>query len=272
VFGHGSPRVGGADADLIAGSALIDVKVVKENVQAADLNQLFGYWLLAREQRRCDQAFPAITHVGVYLARHGLCWTAPVDPILNAPGFGAVEEWFRAHAARVYPRREAVPLPPDWPDDLRPPPGSADPEAWARFAAAAEARPHLGPRWGWPGPEMIRAIPEALARLAATGDVARMRLCPESLRFERGLAGGPPVVTLSIGRPLAPGSVLAPGQFDRLGWVKPSARPGQLPDRPERSATPADFPGLIDHYPQAAWDFFLRLAKPAPAGDNGGRR
>jgi hypothetical protein len=51
IFGDASELVGGADADLITGDAFVDFKVTKEStVKAAYLDQLLGYFLLARKQ------------------------------------------------------------------------------------------------------------------------------------------------------------------------------------------------------------------------------
>src|SRR5262249_34146370 len=58
VFPEVSPRVGGADADLLVGDCLIDLKVVQSWVSKQDLRQLVGYYLLARAQQAEDGTFP----------------------------------------------------------------------------------------------------------------------------------------------------------------------------------------------------------------------
>jgi len=95
VFDNASHAVGGADADLISGDLLIDVKTSKQDrIQAEDLDQLFGYLLLARRARRESRRFPLVRRLGLYYARFAYpvlldatCWT-------DHPLFGATEHWF----------------------------------------------------------------------------------------------------------------------------------------------------------------------------------
>jgi hypothetical protein len=95
TFGESSVLVGGADADLIAGDLLVDFKVTKASkMQARDLDQLLGYYLLARNHRRSNPTFPEIKRVALYFGRHGLLWPLDVTVWTNYPEFVEVEKWF----------------------------------------------------------------------------------------------------------------------------------------------------------------------------------
>jgi hypothetical protein len=86
---------GAADADLIAGDMLLDFKVTKYCELTADnLDQLLGYLLLARHERRLDPTFPTINRLGLYFCRHGLLWVQNAAAWANHPQFSQVEEWF----------------------------------------------------------------------------------------------------------------------------------------------------------------------------------
>jgi hypothetical protein len=76
TFGAASRLVGGADADLICGDMLVDLKTVKTgSVQLYYCDQLLGYFILARYARRLDKSFPFINRLALYFARHGYLWT-----------------------------------------------------------------------------------------------------------------------------------------------------------------------------------------------------
>lgn len=92
----GSPHVGGADADLIAGGTLIDIKSSSRasSVGRAEFYQLLGYVLLDY-----DDAY-GITHAGFYLSRYGACITWEVDRLLEALGAGAALGDLRHELAR----------------------------------------------------------------------------------------------------------------------------------------------------------------------------
>ena len=70
TFDASSRLVGGADADLISGEMMVDFKTTKSaKMEAASLDQLLGYLLLARHCRREDGAFPVISRLGLYFVR-----------------------------------------------------------------------------------------------------------------------------------------------------------------------------------------------------------
>jgi hypothetical protein len=103
VFKNASALVGGADADLISGGALIDFKAIKTSaMKSIHLDQLLGYLLLARKERSIDSTFPAISKLGICFCRHGRLWTANATEWTSRPEFAEVEDWFfrRAGALR----------------------------------------------------------------------------------------------------------------------------------------------------------------------------
>ncbi len=102
VFASYSALVGGADADLIAGAALIDFKVTGDSTLRAEwLRQLLGYFILARGARLEDPTFPEIRRLGVYFARHGYLWTARASAFMSDPSlFAKTEAWFVREAER----------------------------------------------------------------------------------------------------------------------------------------------------------------------------
>jgi hypothetical protein len=103
TFGETSHLVGGADCDLISGDLLVDFKTTKRGeMQAKDLDQLVGYFLLARHQRRADARFPEIKRVAFYFCRHGLLWVISTNTWTNLPEFSEVEEWFLKRAKEVF--------------------------------------------------------------------------------------------------------------------------------------------------------------------------
>src|SRR5262249_48932745 len=82
---------GGADADLISGDTLYEVKVTKDStVKAEYLDQLLGYFLLARQQR----SFAEIKRLAIYFARHRHVWEQPSTCWTDRPEFPELERWF----------------------------------------------------------------------------------------------------------------------------------------------------------------------------------
>ena len=105
TFGESSQIVGGADADLIAGNLLVDFKVTKKGeMSVRDLDQLLGYYFLARRQRHLDPKFPEIKGVALYFCRHGHLWPLDVATWIDQPEFLDIEKWFFSHAKEVFER------------------------------------------------------------------------------------------------------------------------------------------------------------------------
>lgn len=97
-FGEVSPLVGGADADLVVGDMLVDIKTTKSaEVTGETLDQLFGYFLLARRA-----GLPEIRRIGVYLSRYGHLRTGTTEYWTSRADFAEVEAWFFDRAAEEY--------------------------------------------------------------------------------------------------------------------------------------------------------------------------
>jgi hypothetical protein len=102
TFKNSSQLVGGADADLIAGDLLVDFKVTKDGaIKEEYLNQLLGYFLLARNQRRLDPKFPEINRGALYFCRHGHLWPLDVTAWTEHSRFTEIEDWFFMKAKEV---------------------------------------------------------------------------------------------------------------------------------------------------------------------------
>jgi hypothetical protein len=113
TFGEASVLVGGADADLISGDMVVDFKATKASeMQSADLDQLLGYYFLARRARQLDSAFPVINRLAIYYCRHGFLWWRPTTTWEEHPEFLAIEEWFFERAKEVF-RTSRVIIPTD---------------------------------------------------------------------------------------------------------------------------------------------------------------
>jgi hypothetical protein len=104
-FGETSSLVGGADTDLITGATLVDFKTTKASEITVDnLDQLLGYYLLARRQRQVDATFPVIDRLALYFCRHGHLWVADATTWTDNPHFSEVEEWFFNRAKEEFKR------------------------------------------------------------------------------------------------------------------------------------------------------------------------
>jgi hypothetical protein len=102
TFGEASEILGGADCDLIVSDTLIDFKTTKEaSTDPYYLDQLLGYFLLARRARRNDGTFPIVERVGLYFSRYGHLWTHDVSFWTGRAEFAELEAWFFDHAEEV---------------------------------------------------------------------------------------------------------------------------------------------------------------------------
>jgi hypothetical protein len=103
TFEEASLLVGGADTDLVTGDMLVEFKTTKASeMQAGDLDQLLGYYLLARHNRRSNPAFPVINRLAIYFCRHGLLWVQSATTWTEHPQFSETEEWFFERAKGVF--------------------------------------------------------------------------------------------------------------------------------------------------------------------------
>ncbi len=80
TFSIGSHWIGGADADIIDETCLIDIKCVKNIEATAFIRQVVAYALLDVENEH------ALDSVGIYLARQGVLWKIPLEDIAEHSG------------------------------------------------------------------------------------------------------------------------------------------------------------------------------------------
>lgn len=80
TFGRFSDLMGGADADLVAGGALIDLKVTKfPEFTEKRFAQILGYLMLGDMYREsAPKRFPEVKKIGLYFARHAVLSTIDV--------------------------------------------------------------------------------------------------------------------------------------------------------------------------------------------------
>ncbi|WP_437707314.1 hypothetical protein WMF45_26635 [Sorangium sp. So ce448] len=110
TFGACSRLVGGADADLLVGGRLIDLKVsARDDVERPMVRQLVAYLILAERARREGQPLPQITSLELYFARHAHLWTLRADQILTHPEYPEVERRFFEIAVGVMRRASTTP-------------------------------------------------------------------------------------------------------------------------------------------------------------------
>ncbi len=103
-FGAAGNAVGGADADVIAGDLLLDLKVTSPaKVDPGHVDQLVGYLLLSRELRRTVPEAPEVRRLGLYYARYGYMWETDAAAWTERPGFAELEAWFFDRVAELWP-------------------------------------------------------------------------------------------------------------------------------------------------------------------------
>ncbi len=91
TFGEGSILIGGADADLIIGDTLIDIKTVKHlKFNQGFYNQILGYYLLSE----LGGQLAKVRNVAIYFSRHGVLYSLPVDNLKKEKGFISFVKWF----------------------------------------------------------------------------------------------------------------------------------------------------------------------------------
>jgi hypothetical protein len=94
VFGAYSEHVGGADADIIAGSRIIDVKVRSlPCVERVFVRQLVGYLMLANSVNKLDGSMPRLEEISIYFARHAFLWSLPTRDLFAHPAYHDTEQW-----------------------------------------------------------------------------------------------------------------------------------------------------------------------------------
>ena len=98
-FGPYSDLVGGADADLIVGDTIVDVKAHRNPSFQEEAPQLVGYALLANGARTLPKRYfslrvPQIRRVGIYWARHGVIQFARLRSLPGGPIYQTIARGF----------------------------------------------------------------------------------------------------------------------------------------------------------------------------------
>lgn len=106
TFGEASMLVGGADADLLIDSRLIDIKTTKNlKFTREQFNQLIGYYILSKIGWIDNVPdYMEIFEIGVYYSRHGLIHTIPASIIEEKPNIDDFISWFKKKAKVVFPQ------------------------------------------------------------------------------------------------------------------------------------------------------------------------
>jgi hypothetical protein len=108
TFGRYGKRVGGADADLLAGDRIIDVKVKSSScVERVHVRQLVGYVMLANSVNKLDGSMPRIREICIYFARHAFLWSLPTGSLFAHEAYDERERWLvRGAPYRKRPKLE----------------------------------------------------------------------------------------------------------------------------------------------------------------------
>lgn len=100
TFGRFSRGIGGADADVLASTMLIDLKTSIHPDIKQHVAQLVGYAMLAQAYRAKEAPdFPEVDSVGVYFARQGTLVVLPMEPVRKAADFKEAFGALMAHCA-----------------------------------------------------------------------------------------------------------------------------------------------------------------------------
>lgn len=103
TFGAFSEVVGGADADLVLGGALIEIKTTwKPHLDRSFLRQLAGYYMLARAYGTSTGEMPVPNMIGILFARQGYLWTCPVEEFVDMQKIETISPRFVRRASRVW--------------------------------------------------------------------------------------------------------------------------------------------------------------------------
>lgn len=98
TFGRFSEGIGGADADVVASTILIDIKTSVHPDMRRHAAQLVGYAMLAQAYRTEEaQDFPALDSVGVYFARQGTLISLSLEPARKHPDYDGALKALMAH-------------------------------------------------------------------------------------------------------------------------------------------------------------------------------
>ena len=102
-FDRYSTLVDGADADIITGDLLVDLKTTSQpTIELSMVRQVLGYLILARRACRRDGSLPKPRRIAIYFSRFGWLWSPPVR-INELPAYRETADWFIRRARQHYP-------------------------------------------------------------------------------------------------------------------------------------------------------------------------
>jgi len=88
TFGRAGGMVGGADADLIVGDALVDISTSKKNAFDTErFNNVIAYYIIALVARALGEDLPVINKLCTYHARHVHIHTIPARKLHEHPSW-----------------------------------------------------------------------------------------------------------------------------------------------------------------------------------------
>lgn len=101
TFGEASVLVGGADADLVIGDNLIDIKTtIRPVLTLSVFNQLLGYYVLHEIGGLGNlKPKPKTERVSVYFSRHACLCTLALEDLINLETFPTFVKWFKQRAS-----------------------------------------------------------------------------------------------------------------------------------------------------------------------------
>jgi len=100
-FGLFSVGIQGADADIVAGHALIDLKTSIKPDVGPHLAQIVGYSMLAEAYRKDgDPTFPEVESLGLYFSRQGTLVSFPMAPVRDHPGYAGAFAALMEHCTK----------------------------------------------------------------------------------------------------------------------------------------------------------------------------
>jgi hypothetical protein len=126
TFGRFSTGIGGADADLVAGDALVDIKTTKNPQLKPHLAQIVGYSVLAEAYRREEMPdFPELRQIGIYYARQGFLHQISLETVRSARDYSGASADLIGRCTRVKMSLDDVLLGKSSPNTPDEPPGTS---------------------------------------------------------------------------------------------------------------------------------------------------
>ena len=255
TFGKFSNLMGGADADLVAGGTLIDLKATKyPEFSDEHLAQILGYQMLGELcQQASPRRFPEINAVGLYFARHGVLRTIDIRALRGSKPYVA------ARGLLLQAAREAV---------SRRPPHTVAPGPRPGFKVRQSLRPGSasGPaKEGGMGRETRGVRPASVgAKSAPAGSPspsAPHESPPSNGMPQEGAAGQPVAGPLPVAVLPAPGEPLSPVA---LAPPQESAPLVEVVIRPDFGPVGTTVDGVTSYH---AKFFAHEITRLAPGGD-----